>query len=113
MTQSQGHPAKRGEPPGANITTDDVQLLARLAGLPLTPQRAALLVDPLRRELRSMQRIRAVVLDDGTPTATFAPNSLDLADASTADTSAHTEGANTTGTTPGPMTSEETTDGAR
>jgi len=113
MTQSQGHPANRGEPSGANITTDDVQLLARLAGLPLTPQRAALLVDPLRRELRSMQRIRAVVLDDGTPPATFVPGVSDVADAPTADTSPHTKGANTTGAAPGPTTIEETTDGAR
>ncbi len=105
--------ADRDEPSGASITTDDVQVLARLAGLPLTPQRAALLVDPLRRELRSIQRIRAIILDDGTPPATFAPNSLDVTGASTADASPRAEGANTTGAAPGPTTNEETTDGAR
>ncbi len=116
MRQSQEYAADRDEPSGASITTDDVQVLARLAGLPLTPQRAALLVDPLRSELRSIQRIRAIILDDGTPPAAFAPNSLNVTDllgVSTADTSPHTEGANTTGAAPRPTTNEETTDGAR
>jgi len=113
MTQGQEYAADRNEPSGANITTDDVQVVARLAGLPLTPRRAALLVDPLRRELRSIQRIRAVVVDDGTPPATFVPGASDVAGASTADTSPPTMGASATVAAPGQATIEETTNGAR
>jgi len=116
MIQGQEYAADRNEPSGANITTDDVQVLARLAGLPLTARRAALLVDPLRRELHSIQRIRAVVVDDGTPPATFLPDASDVADvagASTADTSPPTMGASATVAAPGQATIEETTNGAR
>ncbi len=60
-----------------------------------------------------MQRIRAVVLDDGTPPSTFVPAPTDAAGAPTADTCTPMVGDSTTEAGLGQTTIEETTDGAR
>lgn len=56
----------------ADVTVEHIEMLARLAGLPLDPRRAPILAEALRADLRLIGALRGVDVGD-LPPATMRP----------------------------------------